>query len=196
MAILPLRGKVINAEKHAFASLIKNTEIQSMIKASGVGINEDFNLDGLRYHKIIIMADADDDGCHIASLLMTFFFRYMKPLITHGHLYLAVPPLYKVAHGKQKHYAWNDTELADITASIKGKTHIVRYKGLGEMDDDELGWTTMNPKNRRLIRLDISDMGHAERVLSTLMGSSAEARKIHIKGSINSIIAQPTTLAV
>ncbi len=196
MAILPLRGKVINAEKHPFASLIKNTEIQSMIKASGVGINEDFNLEGLRYHKIIIMADADDDGCHIAALLMTFFFRYMKPLITHGHLYLAVPPLYKVTHGKTKHYAWDEKELADITGGIKGKTHIVRFKGLGEMDDEELGWTTMNPENRRLIRLNISDMGHAERMLTTLMGSSAEARKIHIKESINSIIAQPTSLAV
>lgn len=196
MAILPLRGKVINAEKHGFASLIKNKEIQSMIKSIGVGINDDFDLDRLRYHKIIIMADADDDGCHIASLLMTFFFKYMKPLITHGHLYLAVPPLYKVTQGSKKQYAWDDKELAKITSQLKGKYHVVRFKGLGEMDDDELGMTTMDPENRRLIRLDISDMGYAERVLTTLMGSSAEARKVHIKGSINSIIAEPTALAV
>ena len=196
MAILPLRGKVINAEKHGFASLIKNAEIQSMIKAIGVGVNEDFNMDGLRYYKVIIMADADDDGCHIAALLMTFFFRYMKPLITAGHLYLAVPPLYKVKHGKTIDYAWTDKEVENITSGIKGKTHITRFKGLGEMNEEELGYTTMDPENRRLIRLDISDMGYAEQVLTTLMGSSAEARKIHIKGSINSIVAPSTTLAV
>jgi len=187
-AILPIRGKIINAEKNALASLLKNEEVQAIIKAVGTGIKDDFDIDKRRYDKIIIMADADDDGCHIATLLITFFFRYMKELAAEGHLYLACPPLYRVGKGNKATYAWDDTELQEALKD-NPKADVIRFKGLGEMDEEELGLTTMDKENRRLIRLSISDLGEAERMVSTLMGSNVQARKVHIKNNINSVVA-------
>ena len=187
-AILPIRGKIINAEKNALASLLKNEEVQAIIKAVGTGIKDDFDIDKRRYDKIVIMADADDDGCHIATLLITFFFRYMKELAAEGHLYLACPPLYRVGKGNKATYAWDDTELQEALKD-NPKADVIRFKGLGEMDEEELGLTTMDKENRRLIRLSISDLGEAERMVSTLMGSNVQARKVHIKNNINSVVA-------
>jgi len=187
-AILPIRGKIINAEKNTLASLLKNEEVQAIIKAVGTGIKEEFDIGKRRYDKIVIMADADDDGCHIATLLITFFFRYMKELAAEGHLYLACPPLYRVGKGNKATYAWDDAELQEALKD-NPKADIIRFKGLGEMDEEELGLTTMDKDNRRLIRLSISDLGEAERMVSTLMGSNVQARKVHIKNNINSVVA-------
>ncbi len=184
-AILPIRGKIINAEKSDMASLLKNKEIQSLIIAIGTGIKDDFNLKRLRYNKIIIMADADDDGCHIATLLMTFFYRYMRPLVTEGHIYLAQPPLFCVETGRQKVFCWTDEEMR-IKSKKSGR--VVRFKGLGEMDAEQLAETTMQPESRRLIRLQVNDQGDAEHMVSVLMGSNVQLRKEHIANQVNTVI--------
>lgn len=186
-AILPIRGKIINAEKKDIASLLKNKEIQSLIIAIGTGIKEDFNIEKLRYDKIILMADADDDGCHISTLLLTFFYRYMKPLVANGHLYLAQPPLYCVDLGKNRIFAWNDQEMQNLVKQ-NPKSKVVRFKGLGEMDADQLAETTMNVENRRLIRLELNDLAESERMVSVLMGSNVQLRKDHIINQVNSVI--------
>jgi len=187
-AILPIRGKIINAEKHGLAALLKNEEIQSLIKAIGTGVKENFDISKLRYNKIIIMADADDDGCHIASLLITFFFRYMKQLAIDGHLYLSLPPLYRVKVGKKTTYCWTEAEVSEATKDASS-SKLYRFKGLGEMDEEELGETTMDKDKRRIIQLQVSDLGDAEHMVSVLMGSNVAARKNHIKTNINSVIA-------
>jgi DNA gyrase subunit B len=184
-AIMPIRGKMINAEKHGLAALLKNKEVVDLIKAIGTGIKDDFDIDKLRYGKIIIMADADDDGSHIATLLMTFFFRFMKPLVTGGHLYMAVPPLYAVRKGTKTIYCWNDEDKDNGLKELSGGK-VTRFKGLGEMDEEQLGDTTMDPANRRLIRLEINDLAEAERVVTVLMGSNVGARKERLKENINS----------
>jgi DNA gyrase subunit B len=188
-AILPIRGKIINAEKADLLALLKNTEIQSLILAIGTNIREDFDLEARRYDKIVIMADADDDGCHIATLLMTFFYRFMKPLVTSGHLYLAQPPLFKVDKGKSRAYCFTPEELADKTKELGDGCKVVRFKGLGEMNADELGSTTMDKHNRRLIQLQVEDFGETERLMTVLMGNNAQARKDHITKKINGLIA-------
>lgn len=186
-AILPIRGKIINAEKKDVASLLKNKEIQSLIIAIGTGIKEDFNIDKLRYNKIILMADADDDGCHISTLLLTFFYRYMKPLVAGGHLYLAQPPLFCVDVGKSRNFAWTDGEMQNLVKE-NPKSKVVRFKGLGEMDAEQLADTTMNVDNRRLIKLQMNDLVESERMVSVLMGSDVQLRKNHIIGQVNSVI--------
>ena len=186
-AILPIRGKIINAEKKDIASLLKNKEIQSLIIAIGTGIKEDFNIEKLRYNKIILMADADDDGCHISTLLLTFFYRYMKPLVANGHLYLAQPPLYCVDLGKSRIFAWTDQEM-QLLVKQNPKSKVVRFKGLGEMDADQLADTTMNVENRRLIKLELNDLAESERMVSVLMGSNVQLRKDHIINQVNSVI--------
>lgn len=186
-AILPIRGKIINAEKKDVASLLKNKEIQSLIIAIGTGIKEDFNIDKLRYNKIILMADADDDGCHISTLLLTFFYRYMKPLVSGGHLYLAQPPLFCVDVGKSRNFAWTDSEM-QVLVKENPKSKVVRFKGLGEMDAEQLADTTMNVDNRRLIKLQMNDLVESERMVSVLMGSDVQLRKNHIIGQVNSVI--------
>ena len=186
-AILPIRGKIINAEKKDIASLLKNKEIQSLIIAIGTGIKEDFDIEKLRYNKVIVMADADDDGCHIASLLITFFYRYMRQLVVDGHIYLAQPPLYCVESGKNKSYCWTDVELQDNLKKL-GKSKVVRFKGLGEMDAEQLADTTMNSINRRLIKLNGDDQAECERMVSILMGSNVQFRKDHIASQVNSVI--------
>lgn len=190
-AILPIRGKIINAEKNDIGNLLKNTEIQSLILAIGTDIKERFDIERRRYDKIIIMADADDDGCHIATLLITFFYRYMKELVVHGNLYLAQPPLFRVDHGKNQKYCFDDKEMTaavELVRKAGGKEKVVRFKGLGEMDAEELADTTMNRANRRLIQLTVEDVGESERLLSVLMGSNVQARKKHIAEQVNSVI--------
>lgn len=187
-AILPIRGKIINAEKKDISSLLKNKEIQSLIIAIGTGFKEDFDITKLRYNKIVIMADADDDGCHISTLLMTFFYRYMRPLVTEGHIYLAQPPLYCVEQSKNnKIYCWKESELQDQVKKF-GKVKVVRFKGLGEMDAEQLADTTMAIANRRLVKLNGDDQAECERMVSVLMGSNVQFRKDHIASQVNSVI--------
>ncbi|MCL2177760.1 MAG: DNA topoisomerase IV subunit B, partial [Firmicutes bacterium] len=151
----------------------------------GVGIGEDFNLDGLKYHKVIILADADQDGAHIRAILMTFFFRYMKPLITEGHLYIGMPPLYKVSRRDVVRYAYTDRELQSAIAEVGRGYTIQRYKGLGEMNPEQLWETTMDPKKRSLIQVTIEDAADAEKLVTTLMGDNVEARRNYIQNYAN-----------
>lgn len=182
-AILPIRGKIINAEKNDLAPLLKNNEIQSLISAIGTGIalkNEDeFNIENRRYNKIILMTDADVDGSHIATLLLTFFYKFMRPLVTGGHIYLAQPPLFRVDVGKKSHYCWSKEEMMAITTK-NSNTKVVRFKGLGEMDADELATTTMDITTRRLVRVDVDNISDSETMLSTLMGRNIADRKAFI----------------
>ena len=159
-----------------------------MIIAIGTGIQDDFDLTKLRSNKIIIMADADDDGCHISNLLMTLFYRLMRPLVMEGHIYLAQPPLFCVEIGKQKSYYWTNEEMAAATKGQKAK--VVRFKGLGEMDAEQLAETTMQPETRRLIKLVMEDQAETERIISTLMGSNVQLRKDHITNQVNSVIGK------
>ena len=180
-AILPLRGKVINTEKASISDILKNEEINTIIYTIGAGVGSDFKIEDCNYDKIIIMTDADTDGAHIQVLLLTFFYRYMKPLIEAGKVYLALPPLYKISKGTGKkqvvEYAWTEKELEEKTKLV-GKGYLLqRYKGLGEMNADQLWDTTMNPDTRTLIRVVIDDKAQAERRVSTLMGNKVEPRR-------------------
>ena len=177
-AILPLRGKVINAEKNDFSTVLSNKEIATMIHALGTGITDEFNINKLKYHKIIIMTDADVDGAHITTLLLTFFYRYMRPLIEYGFVYLAQPPLYKITAGKNISYAYNDAQKAEIVAKLENKNNISiqRYKGLGEMDPEQLWETTMDPAVRKMLQVQIDDIASCDTVFATLMGEDIEPR--------------------
>ncbi|MBR3351502.1 MAG: DNA topoisomerase IV subunit B, partial [Erysipelotrichaceae bacterium] len=175
-AILPLRGKVLNTEKATTAEILKNEELSTLIYTIGAGFGEDFDVDSSNYDKIIIMTDADVDGSHIQVLLLTFFYRYMKPLIEAGKVYVALPPLYKVQKGKEVFYAYNDDELDELKQKY-GKVDIQRYKGLGEMNADQLWETTMNPESRTLIQVDIDDNLATDRKFSILMGDRADIRR-------------------
>ena len=179
-AVMPIRGKIINPEKNDYAKLMQNEEVAAIISALGTGIRDDFNIADLRYGKIIIMTDADDDGAHIAALLMTFFYRFMRPLITEGHLYIAKPPLYRVNVKNQKFYIHTDAELEGYRKKYGDKIEVTRFKGLGEMDADELGTTTMEIGKRQIIKVNIEDLDEASRILSVLMGSNVAPRKEHI----------------
>ncbi len=183
-AILPLRGKVLNTEKVHMEDIFKNEEINTMIHAIGAGVGSDFTIEDSNYDKIIIMTDADDDGAHIQILLITFFYRYMKPLIESGKLFIALPPLYKADYGKKHFYAWEDRELEEIKIKNSGKPTISRYKGLGEMNADQLWETTMNPDTRSLIRININDGALAEKRVSVLMGDKVEPRKEWIEENV------------
>jgi topoisomerase IV subunit B len=187
-AVLPLRGKVINTEKAKLADIFKNEEINTIIHAVGAGVGSDFNVDDSNYDKVVIMTDADTDGAHIQVLLLTFFYRYMKPLIEAGKVFIALPPLYKVSKGSGKkeiiEYAWNDDELQGAIKKV-GRGYIIqRYKGLGEMNADQLWDTTMNPETRTLIRVKIDDAARAERRITTLMGDKVEPRRKWIEGNV------------
>ena len=177
-AILPLRGKVINAEKNDFSTVLSNKEIATMIHALGTGITDEFNINKLKYHKIIIMTDADVDGAHITTLLLTFFYRYMRPLIEYGFVYLAQPPLYKITAGKNISYAYNDAQKVEILAKLENKNNISiqRYKGLGEMDPEQLWETTMDPAVRKMLQVQIDDIASCDTVFATLMGEDIEPR--------------------
>jgi topoisomerase IV subunit B len=187
-AVLPLRGKVINTEKAKLADIFKNEEINTIIHAIGAGVGADFSLEDVNYDKVIIMTDADTDGAHIQVLLLTFFYRYMRPLIEAGKVYIALPPLYKVSKGTGRNaiieYAWTDEELKEVIKKVgKGYT-IQRYKGLGEMNADQLWETTMNPETRTLIRVRIDDAARAERRVTTLMGDKVEPRRKWIENNV------------
>ena len=179
-AILPLRGKIINVEKANPHRVFENAEIGNIITALGTGIHDEFDISKLRYHKVIIMTDADVDGSHIRILLLTFFYRYMQPLIEAGHVYIAQPPLYKVEYGKTVEYAYNGAQLEEIRARATGKMSIQRYKGLGEMDYQQLSETTMDPAYRTLLRVSLDDAIEADRVFDMLMGEKVEPRKKYI----------------
>jgi DNA gyrase subunit B len=200
-AILPLRGKVLNVERARLDKMLANNEIVSLIKALGVGIDEQFDMRGLRYDRIIIMTDADVDGSHIATLLLTFFFRFMKPVIDEGHLFLAKPPLFLVKAGSKKYYVYSDQELDDILQGLiadrkekgvkidssddrkkqAGVSEIQRYKGLGEMDADQLWDTTMDPEKRVLVRVNVDDAEKADAIFNKLMGNEVDLRKTFIQ---------------
>ncbi|HPP32079.1 MAG TPA: DNA topoisomerase (ATP-hydrolyzing) subunit B, partial [Soehngenia sp.] len=181
-AILPLKGKIMNVEKARLDKILGYEEIKAMITAFGTGIGEDFNIEKLRYGKIIIMTDADVDGAHIRTLLLTFFYRYMRELIEKGHVYIAQPPLYKVSKGKTEHYCYSDKELEKYLDEIgRGNYTIQRYKGLGEMNADQLYDTTMDPNNRILYRVTIEDAVAADEIFTTLMGDKVEPRREFIE---------------
>ncbi|HCA04898.1 MAG TPA: DNA topoisomerase IV subunit B, partial [Ruminococcaceae bacterium] len=180
-AILPLWGKMLNVEKARIDKVYGNDKLMPVITALGTGIGEEFDLEKLRYDKVIIMADADVDGSHIRTLLLTFFFRYMKPLIEAGHVYIAQPPLYRISKGKEHKYAYSDLERDQILASIEGKTEIQRYKGLGEMDSEQLWETTMNPESRLMLRVELSDAEAADETFTILMGDKVEPRREFIE---------------
>ncbi len=183
-AILPLRGKPLNVEKRRIEQVLENDECRSIITALGTGIGEDFELKNLKYNKIIILSDADQDGAHIRALLLTFFYRYTKELITGGHVYMGMPPLYKVQKGNNVTYAYDDEELARITKGMKGYT-LQRYKGLGEMNPEQLWETTLNPENRSLVRVTIEDAAYVEHLVTLLMGDKVAPRKEYITEHAN-----------
>ncbi len=182
-AILPLKGKILNVEKARLDRILNYDEIRSMITAFGTGIGEEFDIEKLRYNKIVIMTDADVDGAHIRTLLLTFFFRYMKPLIEVGHIYIAQPPLYRVKRGRTESYAYSDRELDKIIDEIgrNARYDIQRYKGLGEMNPEQLWETTMNPENRTLLQVAIEDAAAADEIFITLMGDRVQPRREFIE---------------
>ena len=178
-AILPLRGKILNVEKARLDRILSNAEIRAMITAIGTGIGEDFNLEKARYHKVVIMTDADVDGAHIRTLLLTFFFRFMRPLIDAGYIYIAQPPLYQVKQGKHVEYCYSDAELQEILGRLpqQPKPMVQRYKGLGEMNADQLWDTTMDPEHRMLLQVELDDALEADRAFEDLMGDDVEPRR-------------------
>lgn len=182
-AILPLRGKILNVEKARLDRILNNNEIRSMITAFGTGIGGEFDISKVRYHKIVIMTDADVDGAHIRTLLLTFFYRFMRPLIEAGYVYIAQPPLYKLTQGKQKYYVFNDRELDKLKAELNPtpKWSIARYKGLGEMNADQLWETTMNPEHRSMLQVTLEDAIDADQTFEMLMGDIVENRRQFIE---------------
>ena len=206
-AILPLRGKVLNVERARLDRMLGNNEIVSLIKAMGVGISDQFEISGLRYHRVVIMTDADVDGSHIATLLLTFFFRYMREVVDGGYIYLAKPPLFLLKVGTKKYYAYSDDERDEIIDKLiaekkekgfkvdlesdrgkqAGVTLLQRYKGLGEMDAEQLWDTTMNPENRVLIQVRVEDAENADAIFTKLMGDQVDLRKSFIQGRAKSL---------
>jgi DNA gyrase subunit B len=177
-AILPLRGKIINVEKARLDKILGNVEIRAMITAMGTGISDEFDITKARYHKLIIMTDADVDGAHIRTLLLTFFYRYMRPLIENHYVYIAQPPLFKVKKGRDIQYAYTDKELNTILDKIgREKVELQRYKGLGEMNPDQLWETTMDPATRTILQVTIEDAMRSEEMFTVLMGDKVEPRR-------------------
>ena len=176
-AILPLRGKILNVEKTRLDRVLANDEIKAMITAFGCGVGDDFDIKKLRYDRIVCMTDADVDGSHIRILLLTFFFRYMRPLIENGHVFIAQPPLYKITKNKQDHYAYSDKELNEKLALVGRGGVVQRYKGLGEMSADQLWHTTMNPESRIMLQVTMDDAYEADEIFTVLMGEKPELRR-------------------
>jgi len=184
-AILPLRGKPLNAEKKRLDQVLANEEFRSIITALGTGIGEDFDISHLKYNRVIILSDADQDGAHIRAILLTFFFRYMKELITEGHVYIGMPPLYKVQKGSNVIYCYNDSDLPAAIKKVGRGYTLQRYKGLGEMNPEQLWETTMNPDGRRMMKVDIEDFTEADRRITILMGDKVEPRREYISEYAN-----------
>ncbi|MFC0015352.1 DNA topoisomerase (ATP-hydrolyzing) subunit B [Allobacillus sp. GCM10007490] len=182
-AILPLRGKIINVEKARLDKILSNNEIRMMITALGTGIGEEFDISLARYHKVVIMTDADVDGAHIRTLLLTFFYRYMRPLVEHGYVYIAQPPLYKIQQGKKVYYTYTDKEMEEVLAELPQipKPGLQRYKGLGEMNPSQLWETTMNPETRTMLQVTLEDAMEADEVFDVLMGDHVEPRRDFIE---------------
>jgi DNA gyrase subunit B len=188
-AILPLRGKILNTERARLDRILNNREIEALIAALGTGISDQFDLDGLRYHRVVIMTDADVDGAHIRTLLLTFFFRYMTPLIENGHLYIAQPPLYRIASKRNVHYVYSEAEREGVLKRIDGGSiSMQRYKGLGEMNPGQLWETTMNPENRVLLCVTIDDAAAADRTFDMLMGKAVPPRKRFIQTHAKDVV--------
>ena len=186
-AILPLRGKILNVEKARADKILTSEEIKNLITALGVGFGENFNVERLRYHRVVLMVDADVDGSHIRTLLLTFFWRHLQPLVRDGYLYLAQPPLYRLKKGRQVHYAYSDAERDTRVKEMGGKVDVQRFKGLGEMNPEELWSTTMDPATRVLLRVDVDDVLRADDIFDRLMGSNVEPRKRFIQTHAKSV---------
>ena len=184
-SILPLRGKPLNVEKKRIDQVLANEEIRTIISALGAGIGSDFNLDNLNYHKVIILSDADQDGMHIRCILLTFFFRYMRELVYNGHVYIGMPPLYKVYKKDVVEYAYDDAQLQEKIEKVGKGYQLQRYKGLGEMSAEQLWETTMDPAARNLIQVTIEDAAEAEQMVTALMGDRVEARKEFLAQNAN-----------
>jgi len=190
-AILPLRGKIMNVEKQRLDKILNSDSIRSMVTAFGGGIGKDFDVEKLRYNRIILMTDADVDGAHIRTLLLTFFYRYMKELIEDGHVYIAQPPLFKISKGKKEIYAYTEKELEKVLEELGGKdnsTDIQRYKGLGEMNATQLWDTTMDPEKRILLKANIEDAMLADEIFTILMGEKVEPRRDFIKENAKYVV--------
>ena len=187
-AILPLRGKILNVEKSRIDKILGNNEIKMMITALGTGIQDDFNINKLRYRKVVIMTDADVDGSHIRTLMLTFFFRYMRQLIDCGCVYIAQPPLFKIKHGKKENYVYTDQELGQLLSTLPDNNYkLQRYKGLGEMNPEQLWDTTMNPESRVLLQVTVDDAVEADGIFTVLMGDQVEPRKIYIQDNAHRV---------
>jgi len=182
-AVLPLRGKILNVEKSRLDKMLSNNEVKALITAIGASIDEQFAMEKLRYHRIVLMTDADVDGSHIRTLLLTFFFRHMRPLIANGHLYIAQPPLYRLKHGKKQTYVYSDNERENYVAELPANTKVdvQRYKGLGEMNPEQLWETTMNPENRIILQVTLDDAQRADETFTMLMGDLVAPRKKFIQ---------------
>jgi len=187
-AILPLRGKIINVEKARLDKILNNEEIRAIITALGTGVGEDFDINKLRYHKVIIMCDADVDGSHIRTLLLTLFYRYMRNLVEEGFIYIAQPPLFKLKQGKKETYLYSENELEKSIAKAKDRNFsIQRYKGLGEMNPDQLWETTMNPESRTVLRVTLDDAVKADEIFTILMGDKVEPRRNFIEANAREV---------
>jgi len=189
-AVLPLRGKILNTERARLNRILANNEVKALISALGVGISDSFDIEGLRYGKVIIMTDADVDGAHIRTLLLTFFFRYMQPLIETGHLYIAQPPLYRLSFRNKIHYVYTEAEKVKLIKDLgltAEKAPLQRYKGLGEMNPDQLWHTTMDPEERTLLQVKIEDVAAADRTFDMLMGASVPPRRRFIQTHANEV---------
>ncbi|HVH65913.1 MAG TPA: toprim domain-containing protein, partial [Candidatus Acidoferrum sp.] len=180
-AILPLRGKILNVEKAREDKILTSEQIRNLITALGTGIGEKFDINKLRYHRVVLMSDADVDGSHIRTLLLTFFFRYMPEVISNKYLYVAQPPLYKISRGKDVSYAYTEEQKNRKLAQMTGKPEVQRYKGLGEMNPEQLWETTMNPQNRMILRVEIEDAVEADKIFDVLMGNEVDPRKRFIQ---------------